>query len=77
PKSSSLGLAACVSFVRASTKCACCVRGFYNKSQPFISFVLLWSQSQPLKILGKGEKVWEDIQVVPGFVGREMRLLGK
>ncbi|GJX49657.1 putative ribonuclease H-like domain-containing protein [Tanacetum coccineum] len=24
-----------------------------------------------------GEKVWEDIQVVPGFVGREMRLLGK
>ncbi|GJY35621.1 hypothetical protein Tco_0420999 [Tanacetum coccineum] len=24
-----------------------------------------------------GEKVWDDIQVVPGFVGREMRLLGK
>ncbi|GJX99587.1 hypothetical protein Tco_0356606 [Tanacetum coccineum] len=23
------------------------------------------------------EKVWDDIQVVPGFVGREMRLLGK
>ncbi|GJT21522.1 putative reverse transcriptase domain-containing protein [Tanacetum coccineum] len=23
-----------------------------------------------------GEKVWDDIQVVPGFVGREMRLLG-
>ncbi|GJU94363.1 hypothetical protein Tco_1319119 [Tanacetum coccineum] len=56
PKSSSLGLAACVSFVRASTKCACCVRGFFNKSQPFISFVLLWNQSQPLKILGKGSK---------------------
>ncbi|GJU94786.1 reverse transcriptase domain-containing protein [Tanacetum coccineum] len=36
------------------------------ESQPSISFVLLWSQSQPLKILGKGEKVWEDIQVVPG-----------
>ncbi|GKB36931.1 hypothetical protein Tco_0881873 [Tanacetum coccineum] len=24
-----------------------------------------------------GEKVWEDIQVVPGFVGRERRLYGK
>ncbi|GKF17343.1 hypothetical protein Tco_0062261, partial [Tanacetum coccineum] len=23
------------------------------------------------------EKVWEDNQVVPDFVGREMRLLGK
>ncbi|GKA99420.1 transposase, MuDR, MULE transposase domain protein [Tanacetum coccineum] len=40
--------------------------------------VLLWSQSQPLKILGKGKKVWDDIQVVPGFLlGRERRLLGK
>ncbi|GJX29068.1 reverse transcriptase domain-containing protein [Tanacetum coccineum] len=26
-----------------------------SKSQPSISFALLWSQSQPLKILGKGE----------------------
>ncbi|GJZ83925.1 hypothetical protein Tco_0649098 [Tanacetum coccineum] len=51
PKSSSLGLAACASFVRAKTKCACCVRGFSSKSQPSIAFVLLWSQSQPLKIL--------------------------
>ncbi|GJV26456.1 RNA-directed DNA polymerase, eukaryota [Tanacetum coccineum] len=42
---------ACASFVRAKTKCACCVRGFSSKSQPSISFVLLWSQSQPLKIL--------------------------
>ncbi|GJR45162.1 hypothetical protein Tco_1313265 [Tanacetum coccineum] len=49
------GVQTCVSFVKASTKCACCVRGFYNKSQPFISFVLLWRQSQPSKILGKGE----------------------
>ncbi|GJV71629.1 hypothetical protein Tco_1491624 [Tanacetum coccineum] len=35
----------------AKTKCACCVRGFSSKSQPSIAFVLLWSQSQPLKIL--------------------------
>ncbi|GJY02110.1 hypothetical protein Tco_0360262 [Tanacetum coccineum] len=92
---------------RAKTKCACCVRGFSSKSQPSISFVLLWSQSQPLKILGKseglptwplyswgggsrvdemilarvssgfaGQEVWEDIQVVPGFVGRERLLFG-
>ncbi|GJW89529.1 hypothetical protein Tco_0164869, partial [Tanacetum coccineum] len=49
------------------------------KANPSLQIHLCFfgEQSQPLKILGKGEKVWEDIQVVPGFVGREMRLLGK
>ncbi|GKD72705.1 hypothetical protein Tco_1330987 [Tanacetum coccineum] len=37
-----------------------------SKSQPSILFVLLWSQSQPLKILGKGE-VWEQNKVRAGF----------
>ncbi|GKD33390.1 zf-CCHC domain-containing protein [Tanacetum coccineum] len=41
------------------------------------SKLVLLCQSQPLKILGKGEKVWDDIQVVPGFLRRERRLLGK
>ncbi|GJW83423.1 hypothetical protein Tco_0156568, partial [Tanacetum coccineum] len=87
PKSSSLGLAACASFVRAKTKCACCVRGFSSKSQPSIAFVLLWSQSQPLKILwewcgianmafiqlGGSSRVVEMIlaRVSSGFAGRK------
>ncbi|GKB80284.1 hypothetical protein Tco_0947179, partial [Tanacetum coccineum] len=87
PKSSSLGLAACVSFVRAKTKCACCVRGFSSKSQPSIAFVLLWSQSQPLRILwewcgianmafiqlGGSSRVVEMIlaRVSSGFAGRK------
>ncbi|GJR96340.1 hypothetical protein Tco_0268514 [Tanacetum coccineum] len=78
-----------------------------SKSQPLISFELLWRQSQPSKCFGNGEglptwhlynwggsrvdemilarersgfagkKVWDDIPVVTGFVGRERRLLGK
>ncbi|GJV60605.1 hypothetical protein Tco_1466705 [Tanacetum coccineum] len=77
PKSSSLGLAACVSFVRASTKCACCVRGFYNKSQPFISFVLLWRQSQPSKILGKGEKYGATYKLYLGLLGGKEGFMGR
>ncbi|GJT38509.1 hypothetical protein Tco_0938374 [Tanacetum coccineum] len=49
------------------------------KANPSLQIHLCFfgEQSQPLKILGKGEKVWEDIQVVPGFVGRERRLFGE
>ncbi|GJX06449.1 retrovirus-related pol polyprotein from transposon TNT 1-94 [Tanacetum coccineum] len=50
----------------------------YSRSLLLLDLQLvLLCQSQPLKILGKGEKVWDDIQVVPGFLlGRERRLLG-
>ncbi|GKB86624.1 ribonuclease H-like domain-containing protein [Tanacetum coccineum] len=45
---------------------------------PF-AIVLLWINPaiDSANFYLKREKVWEDIQVVPGFVGREMRLLGK
>ncbi|GKA94051.1 hypothetical protein Tco_0816037 [Tanacetum coccineum] len=40
---------------RDKNKCACCVRRVSSKSQPLISFELLWSQSQPSKCFGNGE----------------------
>ncbi|GJW20226.1 putative ribonuclease H-like domain-containing protein [Tanacetum coccineum] len=73
----SLGLSACASLESKNEVCLLCEVS--PKANPSLQIHLCFfgEQSQPLKILGKGEKVWEDIQVVPGFVGREMRLLGK
>ncbi|GJR79804.1 hypothetical protein Tco_0948179 [Tanacetum coccineum] len=75
--SRSLGLSACASLESKNEVCLLCEVS--PKANPSLQIHLCFfgEQSQPLKILGKGEKVWEDIQVVPGFVGREMRLLGK
>ncbi|GJV36590.1 hypothetical protein Tco_1409067 [Tanacetum coccineum] len=68
---------ACASLESKNEVCLLCEVS--PKANPSLQIHLCFfgEQSQPLKILGKGEKVWEDIQVVPGFVGREMRLLGK
>ncbi|GKD34239.1 hypothetical protein Tco_1249748, partial [Tanacetum coccineum] len=52
------------------TKCACCVRGFSSKSQPSIAFVLLWSQSQPLKILWEWCRIANMALIQPGGSGR-------
>ncbi|GJY02999.1 hypothetical protein Tco_0361151 [Tanacetum coccineum] len=75
--SRSLGLSACASLESKNEVCLLCEVS--PKANPSLQIHLCFfgEQSQPLKILGKGEKVWEDIQVVPGFVGRERRLFGE
>ncbi|GJT20910.1 hypothetical protein Tco_0890847 [Tanacetum coccineum] len=73
------GLAACVSFAISAIEMLWEWRGIAN-----LAFIQLgWVSRVDEMILARvssgfaGEEVWEDIQVVPGFVGRERRLLGK
>ncbi|GJR81559.1 hypothetical protein Tco_0152344 [Tanacetum coccineum] len=99
---------ACVSFVRASTKCVSVDGNILQQIPAFyficasleaisaiemlwewrgianLAFIQLgWVSRVDEMILARvssgfaGEEVWEDIQVVPGFVGRERRLYGK
>ncbi|GJT41198.1 hypothetical protein Tco_0941063 [Tanacetum coccineum] len=67
---------ACASF--ESKNEVCLLSEVIPKANPSLQIHLgFLGAISAIEILGKGEKVWEDIQVVPGFVGREMRLLGK
>ncbi|GJY55246.1 hypothetical protein Tco_0454361 [Tanacetum coccineum] len=67
--SRSLGLSACASLESENEVCLLCELGWVSR----VDEMILARERSGFA----GEKVWDDIQVVPGFVGREMRLLGK
>ncbi|GKA96981.1 hypothetical protein Tco_0824875 [Tanacetum coccineum] len=82
--SRSLGLSACASLESKNQAISAIEMLWEWRGIANLAFIQLgWVSRVDEMILARvssgfaGEKVWEDIQVVPGFVGREMRLLGK
>ncbi|GJT45051.1 hypothetical protein Tco_0953766 [Tanacetum coccineum] len=81
--SRSLGLSACASLESKNEVCLLC-EGILKQIPAFDFFCASLETISAIEDTWErersgfaGEKVWDDIQVVPGFVGREMRLLGK
>ncbi|GJX21470.1 hypothetical protein Tco_0224147 [Tanacetum coccineum] len=75
-ESRSLGLAACASLESKNEVCLLCEVN--PKQIPAFDFICASLESiLAIEDTWEREEVWGDIQVVPGFVGRERRLFGE